>query len=57
MYCKDCGSNIVISVTHFEKNKNPTRYSECQKCHSKSKEILISFGEVLNRIQNTLDAE
>jgi DNA-directed RNA polymerase subunit M/transcription elongation factor TFIIS len=48
MFCTACGSNMVVQVTHFEKDRQ-TKYYECKNCKAKSKETKTSFYEILKR--------
>jgi hypothetical protein len=49
MYCTSCCSNLAVPVTHFEKDKQ-SRYTECKRCHTKSKETKTSFMEIMKRL-------
>ena len=49
MYCSSCGSNFAVPVTHFEKDRQ-SRYTECRKCHTKTKETKTSFAEIMKKL-------
>lgn len=51
MICKSCGVNAVIAVNSFRPDNKHKRYYQCTNCKDKSKEINISFAEILDNIK------
>ncbi|SEU09852.1 hypothetical protein SAMN05443270_3134 [Lacrimispora sphenoides] len=55
MICTSCGSNAVIQVTHFEKDKQ-SKYYKCKNCKARTNESKTSFYEILKREEEKRDA-
>lgn len=49
MICDNCKSNTVVNVMHFEKDKYQ-KYQECKKCHKRSKQVNMTFDEIMNEL-------
>lgn len=50
--CPVCRKGNLKNNFHFEKERKPTYYAQCNnpKCKNKSKEIVTSFTEILKRV-------